>query len=45
MNDEFLKIGLFRLVNLTAQIICDSQQDGEGEISNRKPGSRKENVN
>jgi len=28
VNDEFLKIGLFRLVDLTAQVICDSQQDG-----------------
>ena len=28
VNDEFLKIGLFSLVDLTAQVICDSQQDG-----------------
>jgi len=30
MNDEFLKIGSLRLVDSTAQVICDSQQDGGG---------------
>jgi len=31
VNDELLITGSFRLVDSTAQVICDSKQDGEGE--------------